>query len=135
MDDFLTKPLVAADLARALSRVTVGGVLDPDALDSLRELVGGDPSALSGLVAEFLAETPPLVRALQAAVEDGDPAIASRAAHTLKDLGATFGATAMARLCQRAESDSSEPNTDLAPVVAEIAAEHERVTLALRQLV
>ncbi len=27
----------------------------------LRELVGGDPAALSGLVAEFLAETPPLV--------------------------------------------------------------------------
>ena len=58
MDDHLTKPLVAADLARALARVTVGGVLDPDALDNLRELVGGDPSTLSGLVADFLAETP-----------------------------------------------------------------------------
>ena len=50
MDDYLTKPLVATDLARALARATAGTrscpsgnrpVLDPDALASLRELVGG----------------------------------------------------------------------------------------------
>jgi hypothetical protein len=45
----------------------------------------------------------------------------------------------MARLCQRAESHTAGPGrsapADLAPVVAEIAAEHERVTIALRQLV
>ncbi len=131
MDDFLTKPLVAADLARALNRATVGEVLDPAALDTLRELVGGDRSALSGLVAEFLAETPLLVHALQAAAAVGDPGRATRAAHTLKGLGATFGATVLTRLCQQAESDSS----CLEPMAAEIAAEHERVALALRQLV
>ena len=52
MDDYLTKPLVAADLARALARAGRYAVrlpvLDPDALDTLRELVGGDPAALSG---------------------------------------------------------------------------------------
>ena len=134
--DFLTKPLVAADLARALARVTVGGVLDPDALDTLQDLVGGDPAALSDLVAEFLTETPPLVQALQTAVEDGDPAGALHAAHMLKGLSATFGATAMARLCQRVESHSAEPSPGMSsPLVAEIAAEHERVTVALRQLV
>jgi hypothetical protein len=35
----------------------------PGRVDTLRELVGGDPSALSGLVAEFLAETRPWPRA------------------------------------------------------------------------
>jgi len=141
MDDFLTKPLVAADLARALARATArtagepaGPVLDPDALDALRELVGGDPAALSGLVAEFLAEPPPLVHELRAAAAGGDPGRAHHAAHTLKGLGATFGATTMARLCQRAESHSAEPGPDMTPLVSEIAAEHERVTLALRRL-
>jgi signal transduction histidine kinase/response regulator RpfG family c-di-GMP phosphodiesterase/HPt (histidine-containing phosphotransfer) domain-containing protein len=148
MDDHLTKPLVAADLARALARAgdrserdgtadatTVTSrsdgspVLDPGALDDLRELVGGDPSMLSGLVADFLAETPTLVHELRDAVAVADPERASRAAHTLKGLGATFGATAMAQLCQRAETDSSAEET-----VAAIAAEHERVALALRHL-
>ena len=40
----------------------------------------------------------------------------------------------MARLCQRAESHGAEPGPDMTLLVAEIAAEHERVTLALRQL-
>jgi CheY-like chemotaxis protein/HPt (histidine-containing phosphotransfer) domain-containing protein len=149
MDDHLTKPLVAADLARALARAgdrperdgtadatTVASrsdgspVLDPAALDDLRELVGGDPSTLSGLVADFLAETPTLVHELRDAVAVADPERASRAAHTLKGLGATFGATAMAQLCQRAETDGSAEET-----VAAIAAEHDRVALALRRLV
>ena len=142
MDDYLTKPLVAADLARALARAAAGTaddparpVLDPDALDTLRELVGGDPAALSDLVADFLAETPPLVHELRAAAAGGDPGRAHHAAHALKGLGATFGATTMARLCQRAESHSAEPGPDMTPLVAEIAAEHERVALALRWLV
>ena len=133
MDDYLTKPLVAADLARALARA--GDRPEPDGTPAatgrrhgrtapgarpgrahhLRELVGGDPSALSGLVAEFLAEAPPLVHELRAAVAVGDPGRAHRAAHTLKGLGATFGATTMALLCQRAESDSAEPGPDMTP--------------------
>jgi len=130
----LPKPLVAADLARALARAgdrsDGSPVLDPAALDDLRELVGGDPSTLSGLVADFLAETPTLVHELRDAVAVADPERAHRAAHTLKGLGATFGATAMAQLCQRAETDGSAEET-----VAAIAAEHERVALALRHLV
>ena len=85
-------------------------------------------------MAEFLAEAPPLVHELRAAAAGGDPGRAHHAAHTLKGLGATFGATTMAQLCQRAESHSAEPSPDMTPLVAEIAAEHERVTLALRRL-
>ena len=66
--------------------------------------------------------------------EHGARRRAHHAAHTLKGLGATFGATTMARLCQRAESHSAEPGPDMTPLVSEIAAEHERVTLALRRL-
>jgi HPt (histidine-containing phosphotransfer) domain-containing protein len=107
-------------------------VLDPAALDELRTLVGGDPAMLSGLVDDFLAETPTLLDDLRAAVAAGDPDRAQRAAHTLRSLGATFGATAIARLCQRAESQAGSPA--MAHVVAEIAAEHERVSRALRRV-
>ncbi|GAA2881670.1 hypothetical protein GCM10010472_44780 [Pseudonocardia halophobica] len=137
MDDHLTKPLVAVELAEALARApgpspqgtTAPGPLDPAALDRLRELVGGDADTLSGLVADFLGETPHLVHSLRAAVAAGDPETAQRAAHTLKGLGDTFGATAMARLCRRAESRGL---AELGPVVEQIAGEHARVAAALR---
>jgi signal transduction histidine kinase/HPt (histidine-containing phosphotransfer) domain-containing protein/ActR/RegA family two-component response regulator len=104
-------------------------MLDPEALATLRELVGDNPSALSGLVQDFLAETPALLDALREAVAGGDPGQAHRAVHTLKGLGATFGATAMARLCQQAERADG-----MAQLVPQIVAEHERVALALRSL-
>jgi len=144
MDDYLTKPLEKSDLARALSRRPrpdpapdpdpAPTVLDPTAIANLRELVGDDPKALSGLVEDYLTETPPLLDALRAAVARGDAGQAHRATHTLKSIGATFGAMAMADLCRRAESHAGAP-AEMAPVVAAIAAEHDRVTLALAKLV
>jgi HPt (histidine-containing phosphotransfer) domain-containing protein len=131
MDDYLAKPLKKAELAQALRRCAPT-VLDPAAIANLRELVGDDPDALGDVVQEFLAETSALLDALRAATESGDPSEAHRAAHTLKSLGATFGATEMADLCLRAESLGG--GADLAPVVAAIAAEHSRVTLALETL-
>jgi CheY-like chemotaxis protein/HPt (histidine-containing phosphotransfer) domain-containing protein len=141
MDGFLTKPLNSAELAAALEDCVPAGqpppsappVLDPVAISNLRELVGGDPGALSELVEDFLSETPPLLNALRAAVLDGDSGRVLRAAHTLKGLGDTFGATAMAELCRRAESHGGQPS-DMAPIVDSISAEHGRVTLALAQL-
>jgi signal transduction histidine kinase/DNA-binding response OmpR family regulator len=157
MDDFLTKPLVAADLAAALARAgrtpdpserdagavptappspsdrsSTPAVLDAAALDGLRDLVSSDPAALSGLVTDFLVEAPPLVHALRAAVVGGDHERAHHAAHTLKSLGAMFGATTMAQLCARAESPDALGG--MSPLVGEIAAEHERVAEALRGL-
>jgi len=145
MDDYLSKPLDTAELARALGRWPGSApapdqapdqaptVLDPTAIADLRELVGDDPGALSGIVEEFLNETPALLDALRTAVAGGDAGRAHRAVHTLKSLGATFGAHAMAELCQRAESHSGPPS-DLAPAVAAIAAEQHRVALALARL-
>jgi signal transduction histidine kinase/DNA-binding response OmpR family regulator/HPt (histidine-containing phosphotransfer) domain-containing protein/HAMP domain-containing protein len=145
MDDHLAKPLTSTDLALALARCPSPGadpapgpapdpaLLDQNAIANLRELLGDDPMALSGLVEDFLTESPPLLDTLRTAVAGGDTGQAHLAAHTLKSLGATFGATAMADLCQRAESHSGAP-AEMAPVVAAIAAEHDRVTLALHEL-
>jgi CheY-like chemotaxis protein len=141
MDDYLTKPLTRTELARALDHCPrpdpdpdpLPAVLDPTAIATLRELVGDDPKALAGLAEDFLAETPSLLDALRAAVAGGDAEQVHRATHTLKSLAATFGATALAELCQRAESHGGAP-AELAPVVAAIAAEHDRVALTLEKL-
>ncbi|MDT7553816.1 MAG: hypothetical protein QOI16_2352, partial [Pseudonocardiales bacterium] len=132
MDDYLTKPLKKAELAAALRRCAPA-VLEPAAITNLRELVGDDPAAFSGVVQDFLTETPALVDALRAATDAGDRAGAHRAAHTLKGLGAMFGATDLADLCQQAESPDGA--ADLASLTAAIATEHKRVTRALQAMV
>ena len=93
----------------------------------LRELVGDNPAAFSSVVQDFLAETPALVDALRVAA---DRVEAQRAAHTLKGLAATFGATDLADLCLQAES--LDGVADRAAITAAIATEHERVARALR---
>jgi signal transduction histidine kinase/CheY-like chemotaxis protein len=119
MDDYLSKPLMAADLIAALARARPP-VLDPDALQQLRELIDHDPAVLSGLVQDFLTDTPPLLGALTADAS---------AAHTLRSLSATFGATGLAELCLQVELGSGN---DL--LITQIAEEHERVVVALRTL-
>jgi DNA-binding NarL/FixJ family response regulator len=134
MDDYLTKPLVAADLVAALARAEPRGtpaVLDPDDLKRLRDLLGGNAATLSGLIADFLADSPALVDTMSAA--GSDPESVHRAAHTLKSLGATFGATDLARLCRQVETHTGDSG-QLRAIVGEVAAEHERVALALRAL-
>jgi CheY-like chemotaxis protein len=134
MDDHLTKPLVAAELAEALSRAPVhehrtpmherpvgesavpqraarASGWDPGALERLRELAGGD---LSGLVEDFLAEAPALVAAL-----DGPDA--ERAAHTLAGLAETFGAAELAALCRRETPDPTRVAAALAQVTGHLA--------------
>jgi CheY-like chemotaxis protein len=128
MDDYLTKPLHRSELARALSR-TPPTVLDPAAIASLRELVGDSRMALSGLVDDFLSETPPLLAALHGA----DAVEAHRAAHTLRTLGATFGAATMADLCRAAEAHRGAP-AEMPHLAAAITTEHQRVAAALESL-
>ncbi|HST82329.1 MAG TPA: response regulator, partial [Kineosporiaceae bacterium] len=134
MDDYLTKPLVRADLVAALARVPPPGgrpVLDPSELERLRELLGGDTAILSGLITDFLADAPALVDTLSAARFDPDSV--HRAAHALKSLGTIFGATDLARLCQQVETHAGAVD-EVRPLVREIVNEHERVVLALRTL-
>jgi CheY-like chemotaxis protein len=134
MDDYLTKPLVPPDLVAALARARPPAdrpVLDPAALERLSELLGADATALSGLIADFLADAPELVDTLSAA--GSAPDSVRRAAHTLKGLGATFGATGLARLCQEVETHPGAAG-EVNSLVREIVAEHERVAVALRAL-
>ena len=134
MDDYLTKPLMASELVAALGRAHPPGgrpVLEPGELERLRELVGGNAATLASLITDFLTDAPALVGALSAAGSGADSV--HRAAHTLKSLGATFGATDLARLCEQVETHTGSIG-ELGPLVRKIVAEHERVALALRAL-
>ncbi len=77
--------------------------LDPDAVRALSELLGGDREALAEIVDAFLDEGPKRLAELRRGAEQGDAALAGRAAHTLKSNGLTFGAVELASLCRRLE--------------------------------
>ena len=120
MDDFLTKPLVAADLARALARAAAerrgDAIRSAGSRCSTRTRSTPCASWSAGTRRRCPAWWPtswPRPRRSCTSCgprsAGGDPGRAHRAAHTLKGLGATFGATAMAQLCQRAESHGAEP--------------------------
>ncbi|GAA1835047.1 hypothetical protein GCM10009836_11740 [Pseudonocardia ailaonensis] len=126
MDEVLTKPLEPRALDRALAGVRP--TLDPVALVRLRELVGD--AEIGGLVDGFLDEAAELLDSLRTALDGGDTAAAQHAAHTLKGLGDSFGATALAELCRRAEVPRPAP-----ALAGQIGEELGRVAGALRHRV
>lgn len=106
--------------------------VDRQTLDELRDSVGGDAEFLAELVDEFVADAPTQIASLRAAASTGDAVVARRAAHTLKGTSRTFGAAALAALCQDAETAAA--SDDLAVVAAavdSIEAEWARVRAEL----
>ena len=78
--------------------------LDREALRALDQLIGGDRAVLIEILDAFLEDAPERLGDLDRAAETGDEVAASRAAHTLKSNGRTFGASELAELCQELES-------------------------------
>jgi HPt (histidine-containing phosphotransfer) domain-containing protein len=79
------------------------GILDPAAIDNLRELVGGDPGFMNELIDTFLEDAPLMLSNMYQAVENGDAEMLHRAAHTFKSNSSEFGATALSDLCRELE--------------------------------
>jgi HPt (histidine-containing phosphotransfer) domain-containing protein len=102
--------------------------LDPQTLDELRDSIGGDAEFLAELVDEFVADAPRQIASLRAAATSGDGVVARRAAHTLKGTSRTFGAEALAALCQEAETAAaSEQFAVVVAAIDSIEAEWARV--------
>jgi HPt (histidine-containing phosphotransfer) domain-containing protein len=78
-------------------------VLDPDAVRALHELLAGDREALTAIVDVFVDEAPLRLAELRRGADEGDAALAGRAAHTLKSNGSIFGASGLVSLCRRLE--------------------------------
>jgi HPt (histidine-containing phosphotransfer) domain-containing protein len=107
-------------------------VLDSAALDELQEMVGGDAAFLAELIDTFLDDGPTLLTAMQTAVAAGDAVSLRRAAHTLKSNSRTFGASALANLCQSIEEQAtSEGLVGVDLLVAQVVGEYPEVVAAL----
>jgi PAS domain S-box-containing protein len=144
MDDYLPKPIRAAQLAEALERgrpdTEKGGPVEtgeleeaPSPIDDrvLRELRAqlGDEAFVKDLIETFLRDAPQLI----AAMGDGQPEEVRRAAHTLKANARTLGAGELGRLCEKLEELAATGVLDGAqPLVERLDSEYQRVERALR---
>ena len=78
-------------------------VIDRAALDALLETTGGDLGFLAELIDTYLGDSVGLLAAMRQAIAVANPEELRRAAHSLKSNSASFGARALASLCQELE--------------------------------
>ena len=78
-------------------------VLNADALDNLRDVLGGDDQILLELIRSFLTDAPRLLEKVEQGLEKGDTAAVHLNAHSLKSNSADFGALELAELCRQME--------------------------------
>ncbi len=108
-------------------------VLDRAALADLLAMTGGDPAFLAELIDTYVADTPQQLATIRQSLESGDAEAVRRAAHSLKSNSATFGATALARLCQELEERAKRGAlNDAAELVSLVEATYAEVETALR---
>jgi two-component system, sensor histidine kinase and response regulator len=100
MDDYLAKPIRAADLLAAVERATAGrrddapsapGLLDPAVLLAA---CGGDADMLRKMCQSFRASAPEHVAAIRDALRDQDAARLREAAHRFAGMLAVFSTAA-----------------------------------------
>jgi CheY-like chemotaxis protein len=158
MDDFIAKPIRVDELVAALrssgpltgraSPVAApapseeatepappGTVLDPAALERMREMAAGDVAFLEEVFQTFLADAPGMLAEMRQSLAQGDAATLRRAAHSLKSNSTDFGASALADLCRELEMMAKAGALDgAAGVLASIEAEWAGARAALEAL-
>jgi CheY-like chemotaxis protein/HPt (histidine-containing phosphotransfer) domain-containing protein len=158
MDDYVSKPIRVQALVDALERGAAKvktrtgkhkriatrqertgsymNILDPAALENLRDMVGGDSAVVAELINTFLEDAPHLLSKLHEASNNGDAAKVRLTAHSLKSNGAQFGASVFAELCKQMEIlGKSSQLDDAESVFTQIEAEYQQVRAALEALV
>lgn len=117
MDDYIPKPVRAAELDRVLDRwlgstphqgrqavPDTAGPLDPAVLDDLRTIEReGGAEIVAALLEAFVGETPRHLETLHQAAADGDAPTFKRAAHTLNGISRGVGARHVGATCLELE--------------------------------
>ena len=149
MNDYLPKPVQKVQLKEMLERwigkgsesktvmevpMSSNRAVDPDVLDSLRELGGqDDPELFIELVQIFLDDTPQRMQQIQEALANDDAESLGAAAHALKSSCANLGAMTLSNLFRDIEFAGKEQDMErAAPLVGRSAEEYERVEEELR---
>ncbi|HSY14533.1 MAG TPA: response regulator [Jatrophihabitantaceae bacterium] len=147
MNDFLAKPVRLEALAEALARARratvsrhvgtdVTEVVDRSVLDDLADASGpSDPGFLTSLVETYRRDADELIGEIQGAADRGDRATRSRAAHTLRGASATIGALALPEICAQLEQAEAAESAEISRLVAEAAAAHAELVVALDKYV
>lgn len=118
-----------------LTAMNASPAIDPQAIAGLRELNPDDPAFLGELIDLFLQDIPARVAEIEAALAQGNAALLTRAAHTVKGSCSNFGANALARIAQTMEQQGKESAFAAATAtLPELRAEFALVEAALKQL-
>ncbi len=154
MDDYLGKPFTQEELQRTLAcwlplRVDSGSTpakeeggaasstapLDPQVLEQITRLQPpGAPDLLGRVIQAYLKEAPGLLAKLTAAIEQNEPEMAQKTAHSLKSCSANVGAMTLSALFREMETLGRSRTLDHASMFLDHASvEYDRVQQALRQ--
>lgn len=150
MNDYLSKPVQKDALARMIERWIratnldcfpegnpmnndTEKVLDPEVLQSLRELSGEDePSLFAELVQIFLDDTPTRMGDLEQAFQSADSDALHQAAHALKSSAANLGALGLSELFRELELIGRQSDISRAEsLIQDVRSEYARVQSAL----
>ncbi len=108
-------------------------ILDLDALRTIQQVAGVDGQVfLEEMIDCYLTDAVPLLDAMSQAIAQRDGEELNQAAHPLKVMSASLGATKLAQLCKNLEKLGKLGDVPADPLwVAQLHQEYERVKLAL----
>jgi HPt (histidine-containing phosphotransfer) domain-containing protein len=109
--------------------------LDPNAVASLLESVGGDEEFLGELFSAFAAEAPSLLQTVEQAATTGDAESLRHAAHTLKSTSASLGALRLSAVGAEIEAAARSGTVPPGAQVAELRALVEAALEAMSAMV
>ncbi|MEH1834424.1 MAG: response regulator [Nostoc sp.] len=108
--------------------------IDPKILQSLQNMLRGDPVAFAELIECYLTETSRLMQDISTAIRTQDTQTIWKTAHKLKSSSASIGAIALAQLCKvlEAQGGSNKLENSL-ELLSQLYQEYEQVKTALEK--
>ncbi|MDB9373822.1 Hpt domain-containing protein [Nodularia sphaerocarpa] len=125
--------LMSSNLSRILTPNTEPTIIDPEILNSLRDMMSGDEAAFVQLLNCYLAEAPKYIQNIRASLVPEDAQALWKAAHCLKSSSASVGATTLAQICTQIEAKGrSNDLENIAQICSQLYKEYELVKTALQ---
>ena len=105
MDDYITKPVREAELAKALNLwLPEAPIIDVEAIEVLRDLGGEDDDVLQEVLGLFRDDVAVRLQSIGSAIDAADSEAMWHAAHALRSGAANLGALRVVTLCDAMQS-------------------------------